>query len=258
MQVQKFYDDLAPYYDLIFENWDASMARQGTAITQLLERELGPSAGFPASARLLDAACGIGTQTLPLAAQGFRVTGRDVSPAAVARLGREAEARQLTVDVGIADMRSIAASVAGSFDAVLAFDNSIPHLLTDTDILTAFREFSAVLRSDGVCLCSVRDYDQLERGVPATYPYGKRTRGTDKFMLRQEWTWNDPMHYDVAFIIERESPLGPTTVLRAETRYYAVSVARLLALMHQAGFVDCRRLDGVIYQPVLVGRRAGA
>jgi hypothetical protein len=153
-------------------------------------------------------------------------------------------------------MRSIAASVAGPFDAVLAFDNSIPHLLTDADILTAFREFSAVLRAGGTCLCSVRDYDQLDRGVPATHPYGERTRGTERFWLRQEWTWDDPMHYDLAFIIEREGPAGPTTVLRAETRYYAVSVDRVLALMRQAGFVDCRRLDGVMYQPVLVGRRA--
>ena len=106
MNVQQFYDDLAAYYDLIFEDWDASMARQGTAITQLLETELGAS-GAPGAARLLDAACGIGTQALPLAARGFRVTGRDLSPGAVARLGREAAARQLRVDAGIADMRSI-------------------------------------------------------------------------------------------------------------------------------------------------------
>jgi SAM-dependent methyltransferase len=256
MQVRQFYDDLARYYDLIFEDWDASMTRQGAAIARLLEGELGPLPGFPASARLLDAACGIGTQTLPLAARGFRAVGRDVSPAAVARLSREAAARHLSVDAGVADMRSIAASVAGRFHAVLAFDNSIPHLLTDADILTAFRQFSAVLRLGGACLCSVRDYDQLGRGVPATHPYGERTRGAEQFLLRQEWAWDDPMHYDLAFIIEREGPEGPRTVLRTETRYYAVSVDRLLALLRQAGFADCRRLDGVIYQPVLVGRRA--
>ena len=113
----------------------------------------------------------------------------------------------------------------GSFDAVLAFDNSIPHLLTDTDILTAFRQFKAVLRPGGVGLCSVRDYDQLPRGAPVTHPYGERTRGTEKFHLRQEWTWDGPRHYDVTFVIEKDSPLGPTTVLRTTTRYYAVSVA---------------------------------
>jgi len=44
------------------------------------------------------------------------------------------------------------------------------------------------------------------------------------------------------------------TVLEAVTRYFAVSIARLLALMREAGFTDCRRLDEIMYQPVLVGR----
>ena len=253
MTVQQFYDDLAAYFDLIFEDWDASMARQGAAITQLLESEFGAS-GSAGSVRLLDAACGIGTQALPLAARGFRVTGRDLSPVAVARLGREASARRLQVEGGVADMRSIASTVTAPFDAVLAFDNSIPHLLTDADILTAFRQFKAVLRPGGLCLCSVRDYDQLQRGVPATHPYGERTRGAERFHLWQEWAWNGPMHYDMTFVIERDSPGAPVTVLRTTTQYYAVSVDRLIDLMGQAGLVDCRRVDGLIYQPVLLGR----
>ncbi len=253
MSVQQFYDEFAAYFDLIFEDWDASMARQGAAITQLLESELGAS-GSPGSTRLLDAACGIGTQALPLAARGFRVTGRDLSPAAVARLGREASARRLPVEGGVADMRRVASTVAGPFDAVLAFDNSIPHLLTDADILTAFRQFKAVLRPGGLCLCSVRDYDQLQRGVPATHRYGERTRGAERFHLWQEWAWSDPMHYDMTMVIERDSPGDPATVLRVTTQYYAVSVDRLIDLMGQAGLVDGRRVDGLIYQPVLLGR----
>ena len=37
-------------------------------------------------------------------------------------------------------------------------------------------------------------------------------RGTERFRLRQEWTWDDPVHYDLAFIIEREGPAGRTTI----------------------------------------------
>ena len=32
---------MAPYYDLIFEDWDASMARQGDAVQALIEDGLG-------------------------------------------------------------------------------------------------------------------------------------------------------------------------------------------------------------------------
>ena len=52
----------------------SSVAHQGSAIAHLLETELSASAGTPGSVRVLDAACGIGTQALPLAARGFGVT----------------------------------------------------------------------------------------------------------------------------------------------------------------------------------------
>src|SRR4029077_20120493 len=134
-ETKQFYDDLAPYYHLIFEDWDASMARQGDALAGLIEAELAPSP--PLGARILDVACGIGTQTLPLAARGFRLVARDLSPAAVARLQREADARRLPIDAAVADMRQVASSVLGSFDVVLALDNSVAHLLTDDDLRTA-------------------------------------------------------------------------------------------------------------------------
>ena len=54
---RQFYDDLAPYYHLIFEDWDASMAQQGDALVGLIEAELAPPQ--PLGARILDAACGI-------------------------------------------------------------------------------------------------------------------------------------------------------------------------------------------------------
>jgi hypothetical protein len=69
LDTKQFYDDLSSYYHLIFEDWDASMARQGEALVQLIDSELGrPQIG---GVRVLDAASGIGTQTLPLAARGF-------------------------------------------------------------------------------------------------------------------------------------------------------------------------------------------
>jgi hypothetical protein len=39
------------------------------------------------------------------------------------------------------------------------------------------------------------------------------------------------------------------------SRYYAISTGKLCELMQEAGFHDVRRLDGVFYQPVLVGTR---
>jgi glycine/sarcosine N-methyltransferase len=43
VEVKQFYDDLASYYHLIFEDWDASMARQGDALANLIGAELAQS-----------------------------------------------------------------------------------------------------------------------------------------------------------------------------------------------------------------------
>jgi SAM-dependent methyltransferase len=255
LDTRHFYDALAPYYDLIFEDWDASMSRQGTVLAALIETELSDAHAPSRAIRVLDAACGIGTQALPLAARGFRVTARDLSQGAIARLRREAEARGLTIEAAVADMRSVAESVSDQFDVVVAFDNSIPHLLNDGDIEATFREFRKVLRPGGLCLCSVRDYDTVRRGAPLTLSYGERRRAGEVFRPRQEWTWDGTTHYQVAFIVEQDAPRGPTTALRTVTRYYAVSVGRLLELMARAGF-ECRRLDETVYQPILIGRLA--
>lgn len=251
----QFYDDLASYYHIIFEDWDASMSRQGDALAQLINKELGITQ--TPNIRVLDAACGIGTQTLPTAARGFRLTARDLSSAAVARLRREADARRLFVDAAVADMRQVAASVSGSFDIVLAFDNSVAHLLDNDDLLAAFQQFAKVLRPGGVFLCAVRDYDKVQRGEPATYFYGKRQYHGEIFHVRQEWLWDDLLHYQGTIIIDKETTNGLIRELCTTSRFFAISTERLLELMVEAGFQDCRRIDETIYQPILAGRSAG-
>jgi SAM-dependent methyltransferase len=153
-----------------------------------------------------------------LAARGFQLTARDLSPAAVARLQREARVRQLVVDTAVSDMRQIASSVSGSFDVVLAFDNSVSHLLDDNDLCAAFQQFLSVLRPGGLFLCSVRDYDKVQRGKPATHLYGRREYGGEAFYLRQEWSWDDPLHYQATIIIDKETPNGLTRELCTASR----------------------------------------
>jgi hypothetical protein len=75
-------------------------------------------------------------------------------------------------------------------------------------------------------------------------------------MLRQEWTWETATRYTVTMIVEKVGPRGPEIVVGTRTSYYAVSTRRLLELMTEAGLVDCRRRDDLIYQPVLLGRAA--
>jgi SAM-dependent methyltransferase len=252
----RFYDDLAEYYDLIYPDWARSMEHQGRAIGQVLERT------FPErerhSVRILDVSAGIGTQTIPLARAGYRVTARDISPGAIARLSREAASRELRIDAAPADMRNVAESVRGPFDVVIAFDNSIPHLQNDTEILLALRQFREVLGPGGLLLLSVRDYETVDRTPQSVHPYGERTRHGRTFRLEQRWSWTGPSHYRTRFVIEELRGGSWVPVRETAGQYYAIPVVRILDLMAESGFSDSRRCDIEFFQPVLAGRSAGS
>ncbi len=227
------------------------MARQAAALDGIIRQRWGEEVRT-----VLDAACGIGTQALGLAAQGYRVTASDLSHAEVERARREAAVRGLTVDFTVADMREAFTAHGGpQFDLVIACDNSVPHLLTDDDLRQAFGQFYACLRPGGGCLLTVRDYDREERGGVQIKPVAFRVDPDGVRRLTFQVWESDGPYYDFSlYLIEdRGGPDAVTHVLRS--RYYAVGTDRLLALMIEAGFADVGRLDDVFYQPVLVGTK---
>ncbi|HVI09317.1 MAG TPA: methyltransferase domain-containing protein, partial [Candidatus Binatia bacterium] len=151
--VKHFYDRLASNYHLIFEDWDASMKRQAAALAPILEREC----GAPGVLRILDCACGIGTQTLGLASLGLTVTACDLSPASVERTRVEAAKRGLNVQLFVADMLDLTEIPVGNFDAVMCIDNALPHLGSDEELFQAARQIRRKLRAGATFMGSIRD-----------------------------------------------------------------------------------------------------
>lgn len=247
-----FYDDLAPYYHLLYGDWENAIVTQAAALATLL-REAGVEPGEP----VLDAACGVGTQTIGLLAHRYQVTASDISPGAIRRLDFELSRRKLLAKTYVDDFRTLAGTAAESVAAVLACDNSIPHLLSDAEILMAFRSCYRCLRPGGVAVFSVRDYATIERKSPNVRPYGLQYQEGSRFLAVQVWEW-DGDHYDLRVYLTSESPEGKCATQVLRSRYYAISIARLLALLSEAGFVGVQRRDQVLFQPVLLGRRGNA
>jgi SAM-dependent methyltransferase len=247
-----FYDQLAPYYHLLYGDWQDSIARQGEALAKLL-REAGV---FPGD-QVLDAASGIGTQTLGLLEHGYQVTASDISPGAIDRLKVELSRRALQATAHVDDLRTLSRTSSESMAAVVACDNSIPHLLSDGELLQAFQSCYRCLQPGGVAAFSVRDYAAIERINPDVRPYGLRREAGSRFLAVQVWEWDNDQ-YDLRVYLTSESAEGicETQVLRS--RYYAVSIERLLLLLAEAGFVSAERRDDVLFQPVLLARRPNA
>jgi len=248
MSVQAFYDEFASLYHLIYENWEASVARQGTALASLIGEHWGAGART-----VLDAAVGIGTQALGLLALEFRVTGSDLSPAAVSRAQREAAARHLPLTCLVADFRALPVRAA-SVDVVIVCDNALPHLETPRDIEIALGECFRCARPGGGCLVSMRDYGSPPPpGTVEMRPYGERAWAGRRYQLRQVWSWRGP-RYDYSFEITPVDGIDDyATILKSS--YLAIPVAQVAELMNVVGFQGVRRVDDRFFQPVLVGTR---
>ncbi|MCX5196622.1 class I SAM-dependent methyltransferase [Streptomyces sp. NBC_00249] len=252
MDTRVFYDELAARYDLMYADWDASIDKQGRALDTLLTKSLGPGPH-----KVLDNACGIGTQALGLARLGHRVTGTDLSPVATARAAREAAARGLSLSVAAADMRALPFPAA-SFDAVVCADNALPHLLRAEDVRAALAETRRVLRPGGLLLLSTRPYGALRRTRPASEAPRVRTGPDGRTVTFQLWHWHeDGERYDVELF--QLLPSGGTWAASASTTtYWALAEEETAQYVRQSGFgepVWHSAEDTGFHQPVLGARR---
>ena len=203
---------------------------------------------------VLDVSCGIGTQAIGLAKLDYRVTASDLSPEEVERARQETTARNLSIAFSVADMRAAHDHHRSQFDVVISCDNSVPHLLSDGDILTAFRQFHACTRPGGGCIVTVRDYDSEDLSKQQIKPYGIREEDGTRWLVWQVWDPHPPT-YDVTmyFVEDRGASECRTHVMRST--YYAIGIAKLIDLMTAAGFRDVRRVDGRFFQPLITGTR---
>lgn len=244
---QSFYDDLADVYHLLYEDWSASIERQADALAEII-REHNASPGVVA-----DVACGIGTQALGLAARGYKVVGSDLSPSAIARLQREANNRNVTVDVKLDDMSELATYSDRSVDVLLACDNAVPHLLSDDLIRRAFHNFYRVLRPGGLCILSVRDYAAMPPVKVRFVPYGVREVLGGRVVVFQVWEYEGEIYkLNLYFVFDRAGTTE-TRVFRAT--YYAVFIDTLIGLLAEVGFQNIRRRDDVLFQPIILAER---
>lgn len=247
-----FYNDLAEHYHLIFEDWDRSIERQASVLGPLLESRLGP-----APLKLLDCACGIGTQTIGLARRGHTVVASDVSEEAVRRAERETAKRGLSVEFKVADMRELSSLSESNFDAVLAADNSLPHLLSDADLSRALKSIAARLHPEGLFAATIRDYDGLLATRPALQTPAFYTDNGKRRIVHQIWDWQGS-EYTVHLHLAWETD-SAWIAKHFVTRYRALRRSELSAVLEASGFHQIEWLTPEstgFYQSIVLARKA--
>ena len=194
---QSFYDNLAPQYDKLFLDWQAATQEQAGILDRIFADH-----GYDRSARILDCACGIGTQAIGLAAMGYHVTGSDISDGAIAEARIRAVKNKVTVPFEHADFRALSDTFTEQFDIVIAMDNALPHMLTADDLGAAIRSIVNQIRDGGMFAASIRDYDALLMDKPPySPPYIHKTEKGQRVSF-QTWTWEGDNYRLIQYIID--------------------------------------------------------
>ena len=248
MDTQAFYDELADDYDTLHIDWRASVRTQGEVLDRLIRSELGD-----APQRVLDCACGIGTQAIGIALHGHDVLATDLSPGAVRRAAAEATAIGARLATGVADFTRLGDEVDGTFACVLACDNSVAHLHTDDELARFAEGVVAKLAPDGLALVSLRDYAPLVAERAGGHP----VRVGDGTISFQIWDWDDDGRaYAMAqFTLRGEGEHWQTACRR--TRLRALLRDDLCGALAAGGLSEVRwrtPAETGYYQPVVTAR----
>ena len=249
-KIASFYSLLAEHYHLMFEDWDQSIERQAKALNSLLAFEVRDGA-----LKILDCACGIGTQALGFAAYGHQVVASDLSPAAVARAIKEAERRGRRISFYVSNMTQLVEIEESDFDVVAALDNAIPHLTAD-QLISALAAIALTLRPNGLFIASIRDYDALLPQRPTIQGPAFYGGDGDRRIVQQVWDWIDDRKYTLHLYITRQA--GAEWIAHHfVSEYRCLLRDELTAALQSAGFEKVRWLMPVesgYYQPLVLAR----
>ena len=248
--IQTFYDNLASQYDKLFLDWNATTQEQAVILDKIFQDH-----GFDRSAEILDCACGIGTQTIGLAALGYTVTGSDISQGELAEARGRAQKMNLQLPFVHADFCALAETFQQQFQIILAMDNALPHMLTADALNSAIKSIVSQIADGGIFVASIRDYDALlAEKPPYSPPYIHRTTQGQRVSF-QTWNWEGENYRLVQYIIDDEDTLQ---ISKFACEYRATRREELTRLLLANG---CSNVEWLFpektgfYQPIVVARK---
>ena len=149
------FGQIAPYYDRLMHQVQYKM---WAGYYRLLLAQIGHK-----PETLLDVCCGTGSVAELLAAEGFRVTGFDISEQMVAEARRKSEANGSAADYVVADAAEL--DLGRKFDAAYSFFDSLNYITEPERLRAAVKHVGEHLEPGGSFIFDVNTAYAFEQGM---------------------------------------------------------------------------------------------
>lgn len=248
--IQTFYDNLASQYDKLFFDWQAATHEQAAILDKIFKDN-----GYDKTARILDCACGIGTQAIGLAGLGYDVTASDISDGELEEAKVRAAKNEVDIRFEHADFCALSETFAEQFDVVICMDNALPHMLSKSAMEAAIKSITNQMAPGGMFVASIRDYDVLlAEKPPYSPPYIHKT-GKGQRVSFQTWEWYGDIYRLIQYIIDDEKTLQTS---KFECDYRAVRREELTELLMVNGCSSVQWKfpeETGFYQPIVIAKK---
>ncbi|MGE5253174.1 MAG: class I SAM-dependent methyltransferase [Planctomycetaceae bacterium] len=220
----EFYDRLARLFD-VMTDWPKRLALE----MPFLQRTLDGSR----ARGVLDTACGTGWHAITLGQKGYTAAGCDASLQMIEQARANADKAHAKVRFEVADFNQLD-HFAETFDAVLCLGNSLPHLLSQEELVKALRQMRGKLRAGGMLILHNLNYDMRLQKKPRFFAangnedaivwrfadYGPEliTFHTVLFERKTEGTGQEPFSWSVQVNSTLQRPLLKKDLDEALTR----------------------------------------
>ena len=247
---QTFYNSMASQYDKLFLDWNAATHEQAVILDRIFRAN-----GIDSTASVLDCACGIGTQSIGLAALGYRMTASDISDAELSEAAKRAAENNVSIRFEHADFCALSDTFPETFDIIICMDNALPHMLSHDALASAIASITGRMKKDGIFVASIRDYDALLlEKPPYSPPYIHKTPNGQRVSF-QTWTWVDDHYKLIQYIIDDGAVLQAS---KFECEYRATRRAEITDLLLACGCSEVKWLfpeETGFYQPIVVAKK---
>lgn len=147
-----FYEEIVSEYDSM-TRFQERMQRETDMLKNWIERYQFHSA--------VDVACGTGIHAILLAQLGIQTVGADISEAMLAKAKTHARECHVQIPWIQTSMEHARQHIEGQYDAVFCLGNSLPHLLTQSELDDAINSFLQLLNPKGILVMQLLNYSRI-------------------------------------------------------------------------------------------------